>query len=281
MKLAATALVALLAASGAARAAETASTPTAKGTFKSKDVSFAVASAVAWNGPSLLEKKDPALIVAISNARITANAIADFLDRKRAFEKLIKDDETAVVYLEFSTQGRYRGLSYYFGSGNGCGFCSGDVTSTVKLANGKLAGTLKNAEKDRPFEVSLDVPVLTDEHGAALPADGGAPGKAYAAYHAALIKHDANALKPTLSPGRVEVWEKSQKKGNVDGYVTFLSKDHPLKSVKVTKGFATADKASLVIEGESSVGKVIGEVFLVRTNGAWGVDEELVDLKLD
>jgi hypothetical protein len=281
MKLATAALAAFFAGSGAVFAAETAPTPTAKGTFKSKEVVFNVASAVAWNGSSFFEKKDPALVVAISNARVTPGGIADFLDRKRAFEKLIKDDETAVVYLEFSPQGRYRGLSYYFGSGNGCGFCSGDVTSTVKLANGKLAGTLKNAEKDRPFEVSLDVPVLTDEHGAALPADGGAPGKAYLAYHAALVKHDANALKPTLSPGRVEVWERSQKKGNLDGYVTFLSKDHPLKSVKVTKGFATADKASLVIDGESSAGKVTGEVFLVHKNGAWGVDEELVDLKFD
>lgn len=281
MKVVVTAVAALLAASGAARAAETASAPTAKGTFKSKDVAFAVASAVAWNGSSLLEKKDPALIVAISNARVAAGAIADFLDRKRAFEKLIKDDETAVVYLEFTPQGRYRGLSYYFGSGNGCGFCSGEVTSTVKLANGRLAGTLQNTEKDRPFEVSLEVPVLGDEHGAALPSDGGAPGKAYAAYHAALVKHDANALKPTLSPGRVEVWERSQKKDNLDGYVTFLSKDHPLKAVKVTKGFSTADKASLVIEGESTAGKVTGEVILVRTKGAWGVDEELVDVKLD
>ncbi len=281
MTLATAVLAALLAVSGPALAAETASTPTAKGSFKSKEVAFNVASAVAWNGSSLLEKKDPALIVAISNARVTAGGIADFLDRKRAFEKLIKDDETAVVYLEFTPQGRYRGLSYYFGSGNGCGFCSGEVTSTVKLANGKLSGTLKNAEKDRPFEVSLDVPVLTDEHGTALGADGGEAGKAYLAYHAALVKHDANALKPTLSPGRLEVWERSQKKGNVDGYVTFLSNDHPLKAVKVTKGFATADKASLVIEGESTAGKVTGEVLLVRKNGVWGVDEELVDLKLD
>jgi hypothetical protein len=281
MKLAAAALATLLAASGAARAGETAASPTAKGTFKSKDVGFNVASAVAWNGPSFFEKKDPALIVAISNARVAAGGIADFLDRRRAFEKLIKDDETAVVYFEFTPQGKYRGLSYYFGSGNGCGFCSGEVTSTVKLSSGKLAGTLKNAEKDRPFDFSLDVPVLTDEHGGALPSDGGAPGKAYLAYHAALVKRDANALKPTLSKGRVEVWERSQKKGNLDGYVTFLSNDHPMKALKVTKGFATADKASLAFEGESAAGKVTGEVLLKKAQDAWGVDEELVDLKLD
>lgn len=281
MRMAAAALAVLLAASGAARAAETATTPTAKGTFKSKDVSFGVESAVAWKGSSFFEKNDPALVVAISNARVKAGYLSAFLDRKRAFEKLIKDDETAIVYLEFSPQGKYRGLSYYFGPGNGCGFCSGDVTSTVKLSNGKLAGSLKNAEKDRPFEVSVDVAVLTDEHGAALPADGGTPGKTYLAYHAALVKHDANALKPTISPRRVEIWETSKKKGDLDGYVTYLSKDHPLKAVKVTKGFATADRALLVLEGESTAGKVTGEVLLVQKNGVWGVDEEIVDLKLD
>ena len=104
---------------------------------------------------------------------------------------------------------------------------------------------------------------------------------AFLAYHAALVKHDAKALKPTISPRRVEIWDDAQKKGKLDGYVSYLSKDHPLNSVKVTKGFATADRALLVIEGESTAGKVTGEVLLVGKNGAWGVDEEIVDLKFD
>jgi hypothetical protein len=136
-----------------------------------------------------------------------------------------------VRYLEFTPQGRWHGLSYYFGLGNGCGFCTSEVASTVKLTDGKLVGTLKGTEKDRPFTVTLNIPVTSDDHGPALPADG-------------------------------------------------VSEDHPLKSVKVTKAWGGRDQASLLIEGESELGKVSCEVFLVNTGGAWGVDEELVELAL-
>jgi len=248
------------------------------GSFTSKDVTFEVAGAVAFNGPSALDKDNPAILVVVSNDRLNSGALADFVDRKLAVEKLIKDDKTAVVYLEFTPQGKYRGLSYYFGSGNGCGYCTSEVASTVKLANGRLTGTLKGTEKARPFNVTLDVAVLNDTHGSPLPADGGAPGKAYLAYHAALVKHDGAALKPTLSPGRVEVWNRANSKNDVGGYVNFLAEDHPLKGVKITRGWATADKASLLIEGQGEAGNVAGEVLLVNSKGAWGVDEELVDV---
>jgi hypothetical protein len=42
----------------------------------------------------------------------------------------MKDSETALVYLEFKPDGGYLGLSYYFASGNGCGYCAGGATST-------------------------------------------------------------------------------------------------------------------------------------------------------
>jgi hypothetical protein len=267
---------AVVTASGSLGAQHTAAP--AAGTFTSKDVAFDVAGAVAFNGPSSLDKAEPAILVVVSNTGLNGDALADFVDRKLAVEKLIKDDKTAVVYLEFTPQGRYRGLSYYFGSGNGCGFCTSEVTSTVKLSNGRLAGKLKGTEKGRPFDLTLDVAVLADAHGSALPADGGAPGKAYLAYHAALVKHDAKALKPTLSPGRIEVWDRANTKGDLSGYVSYLAEDHPMKSVKVVKGWATADKASLVIEGVGEAGNLAGEVLLVNTKGAWGVDEELVDV---
>src|SRR5437870_5124502 len=125
---------------------------------------------------------------------------------RRAVDKRIKDDDTGVVYFEFRPDGSYRGLSYYFAPGNGCGFCTSEVVSTVKLSGGKLAGALKGTEKDRPLDVSLNVPVMSDEHGTALPADGGAPGAAYLAYHMALVKRDRAALQPLLSLDRQQSW---------------------------------------------------------------------------
>jgi hypothetical protein len=249
-----------------------------KGTFSSRGAAFEIAGGIAFNGKSSLDPATAVIVVAIANVPLNAQGLADFIDRKRAIEKLVKDDETGIVYLEFTPEGRWRGLSYYFGPGNGCGYCTSEVASTVKLANGRLTGTLTGTEKDRPFTVTLDMPVMSDDHGPALPADGGAPGKAYLAYHAALVKQDAAALKPTLSPGNLEVFERAQKKNDVAGYVAYLAGKHPVQSVKITKGWARPDKASLLIEGESAAGRVSGEVFLVNVKGEWGVDEELVDM---
>jgi hypothetical protein len=252
--------------------------PEIKGTFISKDSKFDVAGGVAFNDRSSLDRETPVILVAISNTRLNVDAIADFVDRRRAIEQLVKDDETPIVYLEFTPQGRWRGVSYYLAPGNGCGYCTSEVASTVKLANGRLAGSVKGTEKDRPFNVTLDVAVLSDDHGTALPVDGGAPGKAYLAYHAALVEKDTQALKATLSPGNLEVYDRAQKKQDLDGFLSYLADKHPIKSTRITRGWATSTKASLLIEGESSVGKVAGEVFLVNSNGNWGVDEELVDL---
>lgn len=249
------------------------------GTFTSKDVSFRVAGAVAFNGKSHMNGTTPVVLVAISNTGLNADAVADFVDRKRAIEKLIKDDETPVVYLEFTPQGQWRGVSYYLASGNGCGFCSGEVTGTGKIVAGRLTASLKNRESDRSFDVTLDVPVLSDDHGVALPADGGAPGKAYLAYHAAVLKRDAAALDTLLSPGNREMFAKAKKDGDTDGYLSYLIEKHSMRSVKITAGWATADKASLLVTGDSSVGTMSGEVFLLKTKGAWGIDEELIDLK--
>ncbi len=73
------------------------------------------------------------------------------------------------------------------------------MTSTVGLVDGRLAGSLKSNDADIAFDLLLDVPIESDDHGAALSADGGAPGKAYAGCQAALVKRDASALRPFLS----------------------------------------------------------------------------------
>src|ERR1700730_1888312 len=96
---------------------------TAKGTFKSQGISMDVRGALAFSGKSLLDKGADALIVAVTNARLKPGAIADYVDRRLAIERHIKDAGTGVVYLEFRQDGTFRGFGYYFQPGNGCGFC--------------------------------------------------------------------------------------------------------------------------------------------------------------
>lgn len=251
----------------------------ASGSFKSQGVTMRVKTAMAFRGASLLDKSD-VIVVAVTNAQMHVDAMAAYYDRRRAIERRIKDSDTPVVYFEFRPNGSYRGYSFYFASGNGCGYCGGNlgVTSTVKLANGKLAGSLKGSDNDRAFDLTLDIPIASDDHGAPLPADGGAPGKVYQGYHAALVKRDAKELRPLLSEELRETLADATKEGKAARYMSYLAREHPGKVTQITKGFSNGKEAVLLITGESSTSKLTGEVLLLNQGGAWRVDDELTDV---
>jgi hypothetical protein len=118
---------------------------------------------------------------------------------------------------------------------------------------------------------------MTDDHGAPLPADGGAPGQAYLAYHAALAKADRPALLPTLSRDQQQYWAEVERKGKLGAWLYAMAEAHPTKSVAIVKGYATASKAVLLIAGSASSGKVEGEVLLLREGDAWRVDDEITE----
>src|SRR5215470_16850358 len=249
----------------------------ARGTFTSQSVKLEIRSGIAFRGRSFLSS-DPALLVAVTNARVHPDALADYYDRLRVVEKRVRDDETGVVYFEFRPDGSYRGLSYYFAPGNGCGFCTREVVSTVRLHDGRLSGNLKGSEKGRPFEVALDLPLMSDDHGAALPADGGPPGAAYLAYHAALVRGDRAKLKAGLSLDRQQTWVEAEKKDDLRRFIDTLAGEHPEKSVRIVRGFVKGNTAVLLVTGDSAAGALTGEVLLMKENGAWHVDDELMDI---
>lgn len=253
--------------------------PSADGSFTSRTFTMPVSTAMAFRGQSTLDKSD-VIVVAITNGDIRVDWFAAFFDRRRAIERRMKDKETAVVYLEFKPDGAYRGLSYYFARGNNCGYCGGGlgVTSTVKLANGRLAGSLKSKDEQRTFDVVFSLPVTPDDHGAPLPADGGAPGKAYMGYHAALVKRDVKALRPFVSNELRATLDEAGKKGRVAAELNSLTKEHPDQSVQITKGFSKGNRAVVLIAGESSTIKLTGEAVLVNEDGSWRVDDELTDV---
>lgn len=105
----------------------------ASDTFTSKGAELKVASATAFKGNAVLDSKD-VLVVAVTNGRVNPASFADYYDRRRFHDKRVKDEEMGVVHFQFGMDGKYQDLSYHFGSGNGCGYCSGDVASTVKPA---------------------------------------------------------------------------------------------------------------------------------------------------
>ena len=62
--------------------------------------------------------------------------------------------------------------------------------------------------------------------------------------------------------------------------MNYLSGEHPGQSVQVDRGWSKGNVAILLISGESTAGKVQGEVMLRDEAGSWRVDDELTDLVL-
>jgi hypothetical protein len=146
----------------------------------------------------------------------------------------------------------------------------------VKLAGDKLVGGLKSSGKDRIFDVTLDVPVASDDHGAALPAGGGDPGKVYLAFHEALKAGDAPGLKKTLDSFMLKQMAKGEASNDMRGFLAWLGGQRYLDSVRVEKGFAKADFAVLLVTGSGPIGNRRGQVTLAREKDGWRVSDEVV-----
>ncbi len=257
--------------------AEAADGGRASGQFESNGRVMKVTDAYAFYGEPSLGGREKVVVVAISNQGFVKAAMDEYWDRKNALERYFKDENTGLVYFEFGRDGKYRGLSYYFGPGNGCGYCADpSVQSTVRLKDGKMNGKLsfpKGNDPNRWFEVSIDVPVSNDDHGKPQGAGGGEPGKAYLSYHGALGGRDTRAIKALLSGERRARWEKAEKDGNGPAFLAFLREDHPA-GVRVIEAYVRGDKALLILEGKGAAGNIRGEALFSREKGVWRFDEE-------
>jgi len=250
----------------------------ATGQFESRNWKVPIADAYAFrHEASLGEGK--AIWVAVSNGVFGKEYLDACWDRQYLLDNFFADDETRVVYLEFGPTGSYSGYSYYFGSGDGCGFCGGgDVTSTVKLAAGRLAGKVATKGEDVSFDISIDVTIATDDHGTDQGPGGGEPGKAYLAYHAALLAGDVAALKVRLTAARVERWQKAEQDGKGDAFLAYLGENRP-QTARVERAFVSGDRALVLVTGESETyGAMHGEAQLRLEGGIWKVDDETIQI---
>ena len=265
-------LSAALLVSPAAQAKSASGKPQASGSFSSKTGEFDVVGAYALPGKTGTDDQ-PGILVAVSNAGFVTEILDHYWDREHFINTSFADDETAVVWLQFDAKGKYRGMSYYFGSGDGCGFCfDPDTASTVKLSGGHIAGRVAHKNpKGATFDVTFDVPVASTDYGKALPADGGEPGQVYRSFHQAVAGGDAAALKPLLGKERQGFLQE-----RTAAFISFLQDSHP-DTYKLTRGFVSGDHALLLVSGEKNpLGKVHTEAHLIREGGHWVVDDEIL-----
>jgi len=258
----------------AARGADPA--PQAAGSFAGKNWKFEAQGAYAFPGKVGFDDEQ-GILVAVSNVPFSAAKLDTIWDRRHMIDTYFRDDETLVVYFQFSKNAEYKGLSYFFGSGDGCAFCyDGATKSNVKLAQGRLKGRLQLAKQkdDAHFDVTIDVPVATSDYGKPLAPDGGEPGKVYAALHRVLDGNEPAALRPIV----VERLAVQLEEAGAD-VLAVLQEEHPTKSYKIVQGFAQGDRALLIVEGETPTINVKTEVHLLRERGEWRFADEVLQVR--
>jgi hypothetical protein len=252
--------------------------PQAKGMFEGKNWKFEATGAYAFPGKVGFDD-EPGIVVAVSNISFNPQKLDTIWDRRYMIDTYFRDEETLVVYFQFSKTGAYKGLSYFFESGDGCAFCyDGKTKSTVKVVQGKLKGRVQLAKKkdDAFFDVTLDVPVATNNYGKKLPADGGEPGKVYAALHTVLDGTDPAALGPIVAAKLASQLDEAGK-----DVLEVLQEQHPTKSYRIVQGYANEEHALLIVEGETSTINVKTEVHLVREKGEWKFDDEVMQVRFE
>lgn len=254
----------------------------ASGHFSGRAVKLPIAGAYSyWDAAS--SGNGRVIKVVVSNAGFKPERIDAWYDRAAAIHDLFVDEQVKVVTIDFDADGKYRGYSYYFGSGDGCGYCyDSAVSSTVRAGNGRLKGKIAHASNESAsFDIDFDVPIPDKVWGDALPRDGGEPGRAYRAYTKALEAGDVKALKAaSTARGKVLV-DKYEKNGEIKGYVDYRWDEvhYRMQAVNIVGGYVRGDRAVVLFDGNSKMFDALhGEVTLHNEGGAWLVDEELVQI---
>ena len=249
-------------------------TPQASGEFAYKGGSFDLGGAYAFPSRVGLDNEE-GIKVAISNAGFRADAVDRFWDREAYIDTRFADDETAVVYLHFRKDGKFVGASWYFGPGQGCGFCStSHAVSTVKVSGGRIGGSVKVTDDDTTYDATFDVPIAPPLPGQEIAKDGGEPGKAYLAYHNSLGAGDEAGVLALVTAEDRERFTAAKAKGS--DFMAYLSKDHP-EEVTIVRAFTSGDWATLVIRGKESWGDLHGEAQMKREDGTWRYWDEMFD----
>jgi hypothetical protein len=154
---------------------------------------------------------------------------------------------------------------------------NGDGKERILVAGGRITGEWTKPETeffDQTYEISLrfDLPITElPDPGQSLPADGGAPGKAYLAFLAAVGQGDARAViaAQSLPEGMAELLDQ-------DFLVEAAAMSHPT-SATILGGWIDGDRAQLRISGQHSFGHTVrGRIEMKNEGGIWKVGDHSV-----
>lgn len=251
------------------------------GTLYQDGKPLALVSAYAYRGPDPFEKTKEITTIVFSDKKIDAAAANAAANRGEAVEDQLRRDNATRVELNIEADGSLQNVNIV--SGGSSGSQSGSGWYTMKLAKNdakRVEGTFKtNDEADKKtgrfydLKFALDIPGAPDL-GAALPADGGEPAKAYMAYLAALKKGDIDALSKTMTKERSAEILAHRNDPDFKMMFAFIQQS-AMQNPKVIKGFSKGDSATLELSGKDGDGNAAtSTATMQKEGGSWRLAKE-------
>lgn len=251
------------------------------GTLYDHGKKIALPNAYAYRGADPFDKDKQITVVVFADKPIDAKALLNARDRGDALDDQMRKLEATRLSLNVEADGSVQNVNINGPEGSASQSGSGWYTLTLKQNDakrieGSFVSTDEADKKDGRFydlTFTLDLPGEADL-GAALPADGGEPGKAYLAYLAALKKGDIDALAKTMSKERSA--ELLSHRSDADFQMMFgFIQGQALRDAKYSKGNIDGDTATLEYLGKDGDGNATtSAVTMIKQDGAWRLQKE-------
>lgn len=258
-----------------------AAAPSASGTCKYKDSKIEIRDGYVFQEPDPFDATKKRTVIAISSAPLDRAKLAAAKDVARELTSQAFSGDGSQVKLTLG-EGGVTSLNAYLPPGTSLSR-SGTSFGELKLARNDakgLTGTFQVVAKEAneiSCTVSFDLDFVAPKP--ALPskplaAGGGAPGKAYLSYVAAMKAGDVDALAKLMPKARAQMMLAHRKDPEFEKQLGFLRSMAPA-AMAVTGGSETAEGAELQVEGkDADANRVDGTVTMILDGGAWRLEKE-------
>jgi|KBSMisStaDraftv2_1062788.scaffolds.fasta_scaffold33225_2 hypothetical protein len=251
------------------------------GTLYQEGKQIALPNAYAYRGPDPFDKGKTITTVVFADKPIDAAAANAAADRGEAVSDQMRQKDATRVELNLEDDGSVQNVN--INAPGSSGSQSGSGWYTLKLVKNdakRVEGTFRsNDEADKKEGRFFDLKFALDiagppDLGAALPADGGDPGKAYRAYLAALKKGDIDALAKTMTNERSA--ELIAHRNDADFKMMFaFIQSSALQNPKFVKGNSKGDSATLELSGKDGDGNNATSIATMqKEGGTWRLAKE-------
>ena len=251
------------------------------GTLYQDGKQTALVSAYAFRGPDPFDKTKVITTVVFADKPIDAKAANAAADRGEAVSDQLRQGDATRVELNLEGDGSVQNVNIMAPGSSGSQ--SGSGWYTLKLVHNdakRVEGSFRsNDEADKKSGRYYDLKFALDiagppDLGAALPADGGEPGKAYRAYLAALKKGDIDALAKTMTHERSAEILAHRNDADFKMMFAFIQQS-AMRDPKVTKAFSKGDTATLELSGKDGDGNAASSTATMqKEGGTWRLAKE-------